>query len=189
MIRCMKPKLRFEIFKRDKFVCQYCGGKPPESVLVVDHVHPVSKGGSDEQENLITSCERCNQGKGDKPVASELSPLVKTMEIEKERFDQLREYESFLSQKSEQMQKWVSVISDEWIRLDGEDPSKYQISEKQERAVRRFLKLLPATEIIDALRITFDRLENASPHVQFKYFCAVCWRKSRGEGPTYTCKS
>ncbi|MEK0338211.1 MAG: HNH endonuclease, partial [Nitrosopumilus sp.] len=57
-------KLRFEIFKRDEFTCQYCGRKSPEVILEVDHIIPKSKDGTDEKENLTTSCFECNRGKG-----------------------------------------------------------------------------------------------------------------------------
>jgi len=60
-------KLRFEILKRDGFVCQYCGRNPKDNKtkLRVDHIIPKSKGGTDEVSNLITSCEECNLGKKD----------------------------------------------------------------------------------------------------------------------------
>ncbi len=54
---------RFDILKRDNFTCQYCGKKPPEVELEVDHIIPLSKGGSNEEKNLTTSCERCNYEK------------------------------------------------------------------------------------------------------------------------------
>lgn len=57
---------RFEIFKRDAFTCQYCGQRPPEVVLEVDHIEPSSLGGADDELNLITSCWDCNRGKGAK---------------------------------------------------------------------------------------------------------------------------
>lgn len=60
----ISSKLRFDIFKRDNFTCQYCGKRTPEVILEIDHVIPKSKGGSDEPENLITSCFECNRGKG-----------------------------------------------------------------------------------------------------------------------------
>lgn len=62
--RKLGKKIRFEVFKRDKFTCQYCGKQAPDVVLVVDHIHPVSKGGEDVLLNYITSCEACNAGKG-----------------------------------------------------------------------------------------------------------------------------
>jgi hypothetical protein len=57
-------KVRFDIFKRDGFTCQYCGGQPPDCVLVVDHIRPVAEGGDNDPMNLVTSCAACNAGKG-----------------------------------------------------------------------------------------------------------------------------
>jgi len=58
-------KLRFAIFKRDNFTCQYCGRKSPNVILEIDHIYPKSKGGEDKIENYITACHDCNLGKGD----------------------------------------------------------------------------------------------------------------------------
>lgn len=57
------PRLRFEIFRRDNFTCQYCGRKPPEVELAIDHVTPKSLGGNDDPSNLRTACRDCNTGK------------------------------------------------------------------------------------------------------------------------------
>ena len=59
------PKLRFEVFKRDKFVCQYCGACGPDVELEIDHIIPVSRGGTDDMKNLKTACRDCNRGKVD----------------------------------------------------------------------------------------------------------------------------
>jgi len=59
------PKLRWEVLKRDKYVCQYCGACGPDVELEVDHIIPVSKGGKTELSNLKTSCIECNRGKSD----------------------------------------------------------------------------------------------------------------------------
>jgi hypothetical protein len=61
-------KRRFEIFKRDDFTCKYCGGKPPEKKLTLDHKVAKSKGGSDEDSNLVTACSDCNLAKGNTPL-------------------------------------------------------------------------------------------------------------------------
>lgn len=60
-------KLRFEIFKRDNFRCQYCGRNPKDNKtkLVIDHIIPRIEGGSNISENLITACNECNLGKSD----------------------------------------------------------------------------------------------------------------------------
>ncbi len=60
----LTKKQRFTILKRDNFTCRYCGRKIPEVILEIDHIVPVSKGGTNELNNLITSCRDCNRGKG-----------------------------------------------------------------------------------------------------------------------------
>ena len=61
----MKLSSRFTILKRDNFTCFYCGRKPPEVELQVDHIKPRADGGSNLAENLVTSCRDCNLGKRD----------------------------------------------------------------------------------------------------------------------------
>lgn len=56
--------LRFAVLHRDNFTCRYCGARPPEAVLHLDHQKPVVNGGENTLENLITSCSGCNLGKG-----------------------------------------------------------------------------------------------------------------------------
>ena len=45
-------------------MCQYCGACGRDVELEVDHVIPVSRGGTDDLKNLKTSCRECNRGKG-----------------------------------------------------------------------------------------------------------------------------
>src|SRR6185437_9917698 len=56
-------KKRFEILSRDHFACQYCGRPAPTVPLCVDHCIPVAEGGTNDDFNLVTACEECNQGK------------------------------------------------------------------------------------------------------------------------------
>jgi 5-methylcytosine-specific restriction endonuclease McrA len=62
--RSLSARTRFEILKRDNSTCRYCGARAPNVVLHVDHVHPVSRGGRNDLENLVTACSACNAGKG-----------------------------------------------------------------------------------------------------------------------------
>lgn len=59
------PKVRWQVLARDGFRCRYCGAQGGDAVLVVDHAYPVSRGGHNHMDNLITACEPCNQGKSD----------------------------------------------------------------------------------------------------------------------------
>lgn len=59
--------LRYDVLKRDNFKCQLCGASQKDgATLHVDHIIPVSKGGTSDFENLRTLCSRCNLGKSDK---------------------------------------------------------------------------------------------------------------------------
>lgn len=64
------PKIRFEVLKRDNFTCQYCGAHGEGVVLEVDHIIPISKGGTSDMGNLITACFDCNRGKGSSLVTN-----------------------------------------------------------------------------------------------------------------------
>lgn len=60
---------RIRVMKRDRFRCTYCGIPGTDAELEIDHITPVSKGGSHHISNLTTSCRLCNQTKGDKAIA------------------------------------------------------------------------------------------------------------------------
>jgi hypothetical protein len=64
--RNLSRRLRFAVLFRDGFTCQYCGRKPPEVGLHVDHRNPVSLGGEHSMENLLTACSECNLGKSNR---------------------------------------------------------------------------------------------------------------------------
>lgn len=57
---------RLRIFERDRFTCAYCGQRG--GALECDHIHPVSRGGSHADDNLVTSCKKCNRSKGCRTV-------------------------------------------------------------------------------------------------------------------------
>lgn len=66
--RTLSYALRFHVLRRDDFTCTYCGSRPPEVRLHIDHIVPWSKGGENTVENLRTACDRCNLGKGAQAV-------------------------------------------------------------------------------------------------------------------------
>ena len=51
---------------QDRFTCFYCKNTFGQKSLHVDHYVPISKGGRNVVENLVTSCSRCNRRKSDK---------------------------------------------------------------------------------------------------------------------------
>ena len=51
------------LFQRDGHLCLYCGNSFPRNLLSRDHVTPVSAGGIDHWNNVVTACVRCNTHK------------------------------------------------------------------------------------------------------------------------------
>ena len=90
--KAISKKVRFEVFKRDKFTCNYCGRSPvqDEVILEVDHITPVELGGNKHMLNLVTSCFDCKRGKeankiDDKKVVAKQK---KQIDIEKDKKEQ-----------------------------------------------------------------------------------------------------
>ena len=68
------------LFARDDYTCQYCGTHRSElrgrEFLTRDHILPLSRGGENVWENVVTACSRCNNRKGSRvPSEVGLEPL------------------------------------------------------------------------------------------------------------------
>lgn len=57
-------RLKRLVKKRDEQICQYCGKPAPDGHI--DHVTPLSRGGTDSIDNLKWACAACNMSKGDR---------------------------------------------------------------------------------------------------------------------------
>jgi 5-methylcytosine-specific restriction endonuclease McrA len=64
----LRPRLRWHVLNRDGHRCRACGRSAQETGvrLEVDHIEPVSAGGTDDLSNLRALCWECNRGKGGK---------------------------------------------------------------------------------------------------------------------------
>jgi len=78
--RSISLQLRNEILERNGFTCQLCGvtaGDPDpadpskHARLHVDHVKPITQGGTNDRDNLRVLCTACNLGKKDLQTTSE----------------------------------------------------------------------------------------------------------------------
>lgn len=87
--KAIGKRLRFDVFSRDGFSCRYCGSQSDKVQLVVDHVVPVCQGGTNEIENLITSCFACNAGKGGRTVEQSVPNESHRLALAQEMQEQL----------------------------------------------------------------------------------------------------
>ncbi|MGN6236842.1 HNH endonuclease [Dyella sp.] len=64
------------LFARDRHICLYCGNHYNRGELTRDHVQPVSKGGRDEWENVVSACLACNLRKANRTPQQAHMPLL-----------------------------------------------------------------------------------------------------------------
>lgn len=175
------PKsVRFEVFKRDKFTCQYCGESAPNVVLEVDHIIPVSKGGSNDIMNLVTSCKDCNRGKS----AKELSDNT-TIAVQKKQLDAIQERREQL----EMMLQWRQALEEEMeieteaINSIFESDTKWGISDYGKRKIAKLIKIFGFNEVYTASEIAIDRYYNGSErswHNAFEKIGGICYNRKHG---------
>src|SRR5690606_12714628 len=63
------------LFARDSYLCMYCGDQFPRYQLTRDHVVPISRGGRDVWENVVSACLQCNVRKGSRSPGQAGMPL------------------------------------------------------------------------------------------------------------------
>lgn len=153
--KSISKKLRFEVFKRDMFTCQYCGRKAPDVVLHIDHIKPVSKGGRNEIMNLVTSCIDCNLGKGAKTLSDQ--SVVERQRKQAEYLAQRRE-------QIEMLRNWqLEMLEQENLEIDAVDTlvkkltdGKKSLSEHgRNSTVRPLLKKYGLQFVMDSLHEGF----------------------------------
>lgn len=146
----IKKSVRFEVFKRDKFTCQYCGAQAPDAILHVDHIHPVSEGGTDDPLNLVTACRDCNLGKGAKLLADDTATkkrkkMLDELQDRREQLEMLFEWQrSLIDLESEEVEQLKKIWHD---LVPG-----YVINEHGTRQIRQWRKKFSTVEIIEAIR-------------------------------------
>ena len=64
------------LFARDAHLCLYCGQQFNRPQLTRDHVMPLSKGGLDIWENVVSACFHCNSRKANRTPQQANMPLL-----------------------------------------------------------------------------------------------------------------
>lgn len=147
--------VRFEVFKRDKFTCQYCGRRAPDVVLEVDHVKPRADGGGDSLINLTTSCEDCNRGKGKRPLSDDSIVVRQRAQLEElqERQEQLAmmvEWQRSLMNLDDQA---VTQVASLWADLiEG-----FRLTETGRSKLKKWLRRYGVEAISEAMRIAVEQ--------------------------------
>ena len=146
----VRKKIRFEVFKRDKFTCQYCGRSAPDVVLQVDHIKPMSKGGGDDILNLATSCFDCNSGKSNRTLDND-----SVIKAQKRQLDELQQRREQL----EMMLKWQRSLIDidqqvvtELAEFWSDFVEGYSLNEMGLKNLKQWVRRFGVNEVIEAIK-------------------------------------
>ena len=171
----MGLKIRFEVFKRDGFKCQYCGRTPPDVVLEVDHIIPKAEGGEDSIDNYITACFDCNRGKGKNSLTNVPESINNRMAELAEKRDQIQLYSEYLTEIEVSAEIAISNIN----QLFNHYYPGYSLSDRfNNSTLKTFIKHLPVKKIKDALTLASNRFPDNDEYWREKavlYFCGICW--------------
>ena len=173
-------KVRFEIFKRDNFQCQYCGRYAPEVILEIDHITPVKHKGKTETINMVTACFDCNHGKG----ARELS--------DSQILEQQREQLNKLNERKEQMQMLIQWKR-ELLKLENTQineieqivlkPYNRSLTETGQTKIRKTIKKYGFSEVYESAQISLSNYLNKKDNDDFNkiidYIPRICANRVR----------
>lgn len=142
-------KLRFEVFKRDKFQCQYCGKSSPEVILECDHISPVSKGGGNDIMNLVTSCRECNSGKSDRTLDDDSVVVRQRQQLAEleERRQQLEEMLKWRDGLSSLNENIIDALSAQWANV----AIGFSLNESGIRSLKKLIGRFTFQEISEAI--------------------------------------
>lgn len=189
----VSTRTRFEVFKRDRFTCHYCGRTPPTVLLELDHVLPRVAGGTDDRENLITACQDCNRGKAGNLLEEGAAPVVSRDVVAElaERVKQAQAYAEIVQALRAAETDQVQQVIDAWAvafeaateaRADGNYwvlPGGGQFPRR--RSIKTILARLPLHRVLESVEVTAAWSEDSTERA-CRYFYGVCWKRIRAEG-------
>ena len=177
--RTQIPKsVRFEVFKRDKFTCQYCGASAPDVILEVDHIKPVAKGGTNDILNLVTACRDCNRGKTDKELSDNSSVAIQKQQLDlmQERREQLGMMLQWRSELEKEIEEEIDYIEGIFINR-----TRAGFNANGRNGIRVLIKRFGFNEVIESTDISLDKYyrrdsdwENA-----FKKIGGICYNRKK----------
>ena len=187
-------KIRFEVFKRDKFTCQYCGRQAPDVILEIDHIKPIADGGANDIMNLITSCFDCNRGKGKRALTQQdelkkQQKMLQELSKRKEQLEMLVEWKKGLEKLEDEMLDKIEEV----LQVTG-----YVFSEQGKRNFKNLIKKYGFEEVYESTKLSLEQYyipeDEASIDKTFDYVGRICTvRKRQKENPNlydinYLCK-
>jgi len=150
----LTKKVRFEVFKRDSFKCQYCGKSAPDVVLHVDHIKPVAEGGTNHMTNLITACFDCNMGKKHRLLDDN-----SVLEKQKQQLEELNERRLQLEMMMEWREGLIQIDNDKLAIAQEkfEEAALCTVNENGLKKLRTMIKKFPFDIVLDSIDVSVNQ--------------------------------
>ena len=175
--KAIKKSVRFEIFKRDSFTCQYCGRKAPDVILEIDHIIPVKEGGTNDIMNLVTSCKDCNRGKSCKLLSDET-----VIEKRRKQAEELQEKLELMEMMAEWQKSMLCESEMQMDQLEKLLQSYYpdsSFTNKGKLRIKRLIKQFGFRELYDAFDTALQYYDDAQ--TAFEKTGGICYNRTHKE--------
>lgn len=179
--KSLSKKIRFEVFKRDNFTCQYCGRKSPDVVLEVDHIQPIACEGTNDIMNLITSCFDCNRGKGKKELSDDAEIKIQRMELE--QLNIKREQMKMMIQWREELKKLTDVQVNAIEELF-KNTTGYHLTDHGRKTCTKWIKEFGFEAVYTNTEYSIDRYyegDSKSASNAWHKIGGICYNKKKQE--------
>lgn len=173
--------LRFEIFKRDKFTCQYCGSHAPDVILEVDHIIPVSKGGTNELLNLVTSCRDCNRGKTNRQLSDNSAVKIQKQQLDAQQ--ERREQLEMMLQWRNELDKEIEIEIDAIHSLFKRE-TKWGLNDFGRKDIRKLIMRFGFMEVYDATEISLLKYYKGTEstwNYAFDKIGGICYNRKKAK--------
>lgn len=149
-------RIRFEVFKRDSFTCQYCGRKAPDVVLNADHIAPLAGGGETTLLNLVTSCRDCNSGKSNVPLSegaavAKAQGQAEALEERRQQIEMMAEWQVELASLSPEMEAIGAILT----RV-----ADKKLTDQGRKGARQLVRKYGLEQVMQSIAIAFDRYDH-----------------------------
>lgn len=162
--KSLSKKTRFEVFKRDSFKCQYCGGSAPEAILVVDHIDPLSKDGADEMVNYITACQSCNAGKSDRKLDD--STTLQKQKAQLDELNQRREQLEMMMQWRSGMKEIGDLQLEEALEAWRTGAIGWSLNDKGQKEMKAHIKKYGLNAVLDGVDVAISQYVVIDPSTE-----------------------
>lgn len=131
--------IRIKILKRDNYMCAYCGKK----ANTVDHILPKSKGGTEDDSNLVSCCKSCNQIKSNRSMEEAGFTFWKGFDAKK------HQYNSKITRTSSSS---TSTSNNIYTFYNQKIDSEQKSAQRAKSNIEHWLKHYPEDELMKAVK-------------------------------------